>query len=133
MTYRHSRLSDRKKSPEIFEMLSRALTTFCQVGHKEVYLQNQTKKIGRWKFAQHAKQKQAITKLRACYDLGIQDLVKAGSISSEDSRKWTLINERMLALQSDPKPLLWYSRRRLSREYAASPDGLGKVPKEQSE
>jgi hypothetical protein len=114
-------------------MLIRALTRLCQANHKEVYLQNQAKRIGKWKFQQHSKQAQATAKLRACYNLGLQDLVRSGALSNEESEKWAIINSKMFSLQGDTKSLLWYGRRRISREYAASPDGLGKTPKESTD
>ena len=79
------------------------------------------------------KQAQAAAKIRACYSKGLQDLVHSGSLTEEDSKKWEEINSRILAFQEDPKSLLWFSRRRISREYAASEDGLGKTPKGSSD
>ena len=114
-------------------MLSRTLSLLCAETHKEIFLRNQTKRIGKWKFQQHMKQKQAAAKIRACYSLGLQDLVNSGSLSNEDSQKWAQINSRLLSLQEDPKSLLWHSRRRISREYAASSDGLGKTPKDSTD
>ena len=79
------------------------------------------------------KQAQAAAKIRACYSQGLHDLVRSGNLSEDDSRKWAEINSRVLSLQEDPKSLLWYSRRRLSREYAASADGLGKSPRDSTD
>jgi hypothetical protein len=45
--------------------------------------------------------------------------------------KWASIDEKLLSLHRNTKELLWYSRRRLSREYASSEEGLGKYPREE--
>jgi hypothetical protein len=74
-----------------------------------------------------------MAKLRACYNLGLQDLVRSGSLTNEESEKWADINSKIFSLQNDTKSLLWFSRRRISREYAASPDGLGKAPKDSTD
>jgi hypothetical protein len=110
-------------------MWSRSWATFCHASHKEIYLANQTKKIGAWKHRQHLQQAHAMSKMRACYKLGLDQLVKSGHVSEDDARKWAEIDSRLLGLHENTKELLWYSRRRISREYAASPDGLGKTPK----
>ena len=114
-------------------MLSRTLSLLCEVNHKEIFLRNQTKRLGKWKFQQHMKEAQAAAKIRACYSLGLQDLVNSGNLSEDDSVKWAEINSRLLSLQQDPKSLLLHSRRRLSREYTASPDGLGRTPRESTD
>ena len=50
-------------------------------------------------------------------------------ISEGDAKRWKEVDEKLLSLHSNTKELQWYSQRRLTREYAASPEGLGKGPK----
>lgn len=69
-----------------------------------------------------------MTKVRACYEFGRADLVRNGALSEVDAAKWKQIDDRLLSLQEDTKELLWHSRRRISREYASSSEGLGKYP-----
>jgi len=109
-------------------MLYKALARFCNASHKEIYLANQNKRIGAWKYRQHTQQAQALAKVRACYGLGLDDLVKSGKVSEVDAAKWAEIDSRLLSLHSNTKELLWHSRRRISRDYSASPEGLGKTP-----
>ena len=70
-----------------------------------------------------------MAKMKAYYNLGLQQLLKTKLISAEDAKKWAEIDSRLLGLHENTKELLWYSRRRISREYASSPDSLGKPPK----
>lgn len=74
-----------------------------------------------------------MSKMQACYDLGLEKLVSSGQISSDDASKWAEIDRQLLSLHQNTKELLWFSKRRISREYASSPEGLGKQPKTGSE
>lgn len=77
---------------------------------------------------QHMKQAQAMSKVRASYALGREQLVDSGALSEADAEKWKSIDDHLISMQEDTKQLLWHSRRRITREYASSPDGLGKYP-----
>ncbi len=85
-----------------------------------------------WKFKQHMKQASASAKVKSSYALGLNRLVSSGEISDIAAEKWASIDKRLLALHRDTKELLWHSRRRISRDYASSEDGLGKYPKNDS-
>lgn len=66
---------------------------------------------------------------RLCNDhIGIAKLVSSGELAPADASKWESINSKLLSLQKDTKELLWYSKRRITRDYASSAEGLGKVP-----
>ena len=79
------------------------------------------------------KQASAMDKLRSAYAMGTETLVSEGAISSEDAAKWKEIDAHLLSLHQNTKELLWHSRRRISRDYASSEDGLGKYPKSSDE
>ena len=68
-------------------------------------------------------------KMRACYELGTNQLVASGQLSEEDARKWREVDGNLIAMQENPKDLLWFGKRRITREYASSPEGFGKHPK----
>ena len=74
-----------------------------------------------------------MSKMQSCYDLGLEKLVASGQLSTEDAAKWKDIDSKLLSLHRNTKELLWFSKRRISREYASSPDGLGKQPKAASD
>ena len=61
--------------------------------------------------------------------VGRAKLVSKGELNPEDAAKWEAIDRKLISLHQDTQELLWYSRRRLSREYASSEQGLGKHPK----
>lgn len=52
-----------------------------------------------------------------------------GVLSADDASKWAVIDDKLASLHRNTKELLWYSGRRISREYASSEEGLGKYPK----
>lgn len=63
------------------------------------------------------------------YYIGRGELVEKGVLSAEDANKWAVIDDKLASLHGNTKELLWYSGRRISREYASSEEGLGKYPK----
>lgn len=78
------------------------------------------------------KQADAMSKAQSAYALGSRRLSSRKSASDADVIKWRDIDKGLLGLHQDTKELLWYSRRRISRDYAASESGLGKYPKPDS-
>ncbi len=101
----------------------------CTVNHKEIFLEKQSKRLRGWKFAQHMKQAQAMAKVVASYELGREHLVNSGVLTNSEAERWKAIDEKLIALQENTKELMWHSHRRITREYASSPDGLGKFPR----
>lgn len=79
------------------------------------------------------KQASAMDKLRSAYAMGTDKLVSEGQLSADDAEKWKAIDSHLLSLHQNTKELLWHSRRRISRDYASSEDGLGKYPKQPEE
>lgn len=70
-----------------------------------------------------------MSKIHASYALGRTELLRAGTLSEDEAARWKSIDEKLIGLQENTKELLWHSKRRITREYASSPDGLGKYPR----
>ena len=70
-----------------------------------------------------------MSKLQSAYALGTNELLRQKNIYPEDAEKWREIDRQLLSMHQNTKELLWYSKRRISRDYAASEDGLGKFPR----
>jgi hypothetical protein len=77
------------------------------------------------------KQAVAMSKAQSAYALGIQRLRREKTVCEAELLRWSEIDRNLLALHQDTKELLWYSGRRISRDYASSESGLGKFPKTQ--
>ena len=75
------------------------------------------------------KQAKAMHKLKACYELGTEQLVASGQLTQEDAEKWRAVDAKLLCMQENTKELLWFGKRRITRDYASSPEGFGKQPK----
>jgi hypothetical protein len=78
------------------------------------------------------KQAAASAKVKSSYALGLQNLASQEHMTLEEIEKWALLNERCLEVHRNTKELLWHSRRRVSRDFASSEDGLGKYPKREA-
>ena len=79
------------------------------------------------------KQAAAASKLKSSYALGLQRLASRENMGESDVHKWETLNKKSLELHRNTKELLWHSRRRISRDFASSEDGLGKFPKREAE
>lgn len=77
------------------------------------------------------KQAVAMSRAQSAYALGIQRLRREKSAFEAEFLRWSDMDKNLLALHQNTKELLWYSGRRISRDYASSESGLGKFPKTQ--
>jgi hypothetical protein len=82
-----------------------------------------------WKYKQYMNQASAAARVKTAYVLGVNRMISSGELSESDAEKWRSIDARLLPLQRDTKELLWHSRRRISRDFASSEEGLGKYPR----
>jgi hypothetical protein len=78
------------------------------------------------------KQASAMSKLNSAYAFGTNELLRQKTISPEDAVKWRELDRQLLSMHQNTKELLWYSKRRISRDYASSEDGLGKYPRSEN-